>query len=223
MGWRESGTAWRRTSSRIVSNGKLTLWQETLNSTAAISPGLRLLVDRLNQAAQLLRGEAAHRDDPVLRGGARVVLLEVPLDPDVAPAEGIHPAGVHLAQRAAVHLQHGGELCEAPVLAKAEMAFARLNRQRSGGDGAEALQRNPLGDGAQPVQDEPVLRRAIAKEAGRCDQPVAETDPVEVDRRHEAAGAQRGPGRSADQPADQSAVMERGSDVVSLGAPHLVA
>ena len=39
MGWRERGTARCRTSSRMVSNGKLTLWQETLNSTAAISPG----------------------------------------------------------------------------------------------------------------------------------------------------------------------------------------
>ena len=38
-GWRDSGTAWATISSRIVSNGKLTLWHDTLNSTAAISPG----------------------------------------------------------------------------------------------------------------------------------------------------------------------------------------
>ncbi len=38
-GWRLFGTARRRLSSRIVSNGKLTLWQLALSSIAAISPG----------------------------------------------------------------------------------------------------------------------------------------------------------------------------------------
>ena len=38
-GWRLRGTARARLSSRIVSNGKFTLWHEAFNSIAAISPG----------------------------------------------------------------------------------------------------------------------------------------------------------------------------------------
>jgi hypothetical protein len=37
-GWRLAGIACASTSSRMSSKGKFTLWQETLNSTAAIWP-----------------------------------------------------------------------------------------------------------------------------------------------------------------------------------------
>ncbi len=49
-GWRLWGTASVSTSSMISSKAKLTLWQETLSSTAAISPGVGVLVDVAEKA-----------------------------------------------------------------------------------------------------------------------------------------------------------------------------
>ena len=62
------------------------------------------------------------------------------------------------------------------------MAWPRLEREGPGGDGAEPLERHPLGDRGEAVQDQPPLRCPVAQQARRREQPVPEPDPVEVDR-----------------------------------------
>ena len=74
------------------------------------------------------------------------------------------------------------------------MALARLERDRPRRDRAEALERHPLGDRGEAVQDQPPLRRPVAQQAGGREQPVPEPDPVEVDGAHGpkyAAGRRR--------------------------------
>ena len=62
------------------------------------------------------------------------------------------------------------------------MARSRLEREGPRRDRAEALERHPLGDRGEAVQDQPPLRGPVAEQARRREQPVPEPDPVEVDR-----------------------------------------
>ena len=80
---------------------KLTLWQDTLNSTAAMSPGGTAALTRVHQGDELRGREPAQRDDHPLVPGARVVVAQVGVDADVAPAEGVQPAAVGAAQHRA--------------------------------------------------------------------------------------------------------------------------
>ncbi len=108
---------------------------------------LRPLVHGLDQLFDLIGREAAHGHDPVQVRRPAEVLVEVALDADVRPAEGVEPAAVDLVQRPPVEPQHFRELAQAPVLLEREVALARLERDGAGRHGAEALQRHPLGDG----------------------------------------------------------------------------
>jgi hypothetical protein len=74
------------------------------------------------------------------------------------------------------------------------VALARLRGDGPRGDRAEALQRYPLGDRAQPVEDQAAGRGAVAEQARRGDQAVAQADAVQFDhgdhsRRRSAGGA----------------------------------
>src|SRR5690606_28099882 len=97
--------------------------------------GRHPLVDLVDEGDELLRREPADRDDRVLLAGARVVVAQVGVDADVAPAEGVQPAAVDLAQRLPVLLDQRGQLPQRPDVAGGEVALPGFDGDRAGGDG----------------------------------------------------------------------------------------
>ncbi len=145
---------------------------------------LRSLVHRLDQLLDLVGAEAANGHDPVEVGRPVEVLVEIAVDADVRPAEGVEPAAVDAVECAAVHAEHLRELARAPVLAEREVALARLQADRPGRHRAEALEGYPLGDRRQAVQDQAALGRTVTEQAGRGEEAVPQPDPIEVDGGH---------------------------------------
>ena len=160
-------------------------------------------VHPVHERHELLGGEAAQRDDRALVPGVRVVVGEVGVDADVAPAERVDPPTVGAAQHPPVAAQQAGQLARGPVLAGGEVALAGLHRERAGGHGAELGEREEQRHRAHPV--EAGGAHAVAEQAGGGHQPVAEHDvaeahlvPLPWSHGHDATGAAlSGPRRRA--------------------------
>ena len=160
-------------------------------------------VDPVDERDELLRREPAERDDRPLLAGARVVVAQVGVDPDVAPAERVDPAGVGAAQDRRVAPQQPGQLAQRVVVAGAEVALAGLDGERPGGHGPELGERHEQRDRAHPVRQQRGVGDAVAEQARRGDQPVAEHDVAQAD----AVGAGLRPG------------AQHGADATGAGAP----
>ncbi len=136
-------------------------------------------VDLVDQRDELFGGEAADGDDGVLLAGARVVVAQVGVDPDIAPAEGVEPAAVDLPQRLTVALDQCGQFVQRPHVAGGEVPLAGLDGERAGGDTAEAGQRHELRDRAHAVGHQFRVGHAVTEQAGRGHQAVAQSDVAE--------------------------------------------
>ena len=100
--------------------------------------GLRAAVHRLHERRELIGAEAAEREDAVLLAGAREVLIEVALNPNVRPAERIEPTPVGLLECAAIEAEEFWKTRETPRLTQGEVPLTRLLSHGTHGDGAEA-------------------------------------------------------------------------------------
>src|SRR5690606_34329574 len=92
----------------------------------------RALVDTFDQRNEIVAGEAADRNDSVLPCRSRKILFKIRIQADIAPTECIHPAAVDPPQCLLVKTEHCWELCQLPIIAQCEVAFARLKRHRPG-------------------------------------------------------------------------------------------
>ena len=133
-------------------------------------------VDPVDQGHELLGGEPAEGDDRPLVAGAGVVVAQVGVDADVAPAEGVDEAGVGAAQHGAVAAQQAGQLAQRPPVAGGEVPLAGLHGEGPGGDGAELGQGHEQRHGAHAVRHERGVGHAVAEQAGRGHHPVAQHD-----------------------------------------------